>query len=59
MTKATTTTKTIYGVAYKNWRGEWVTIKETFTSKTKAEAARKTLAKTKAENGRATVFIAG
>lgn len=49
-------TKIVYMVAYVNWKGEWVSLPEQHSSQAKAEAARRKIAKTKALNGRSTVY---
>lgn len=53
-----------FGVAYVKWTGDWVVLRDADTGKPKvfktratAQRAARKLAQTKAENGRATVFI--
>lgn len=51
-----TTLTEVYQIAYKNWKGEWVYVKNVFKSKAIAERERKALAKSRALNGQAVVY---
>ena len=51
--------KPVYQVCYKNYLGKWTKDKTKTTNKTRADNIKEKIAKTKAENGVATVQIVG